>query len=459
MDIGMRRELFADGLLIGEMKGARLELAKPERREAAFVCDAPWEDNVAGFHSVLQEGDSIRLYYRAAIPDLTNEDYVVIALAKSTDGGRSFTRPNLGLVEWKGSRDNNILMIGPSPHVPPAFLDTNPACPSDQRYKGLSAAWKKLYAMASPDGLRWRSLLPGPVEMTGTFDTINMAFWDSVAGCYHCYTRYFEGWTEGTTGEGVVGPRPTVVRAIQSSTSPDFIHWTAAVPNRYEDAEAHTQLYTNSAQPCPGAEHIYIAFPNRYVQERVARADHPYPGVNDALFMASRDGVHWKRHLEAWVRPGPDERNWTERNNYPTWPIVQASPTEWATFISEHYRQPDAPCVLRRLAIRPHRFVSVHADYAGGEFTTRPITFGGRQLRLNYSTSAAGSLRIEIQDERGKPLKGFAADDMEPLFGDLLDGPAAWKEGGNLGALAGRPVRLRFLLKDADVFALRTINP
>ena len=110
-----------------------------------------------------------------------------------------------------------------------------------------------------------------------------------------------------------------------------------------------TQLYTNATVPCPGAEHIYLAFPNRYVQDRVPNPDHPYPGVNDALFMASRDCVHWTRYLEAWVRPGLDPLNWTDRNNYPTWGIVQTSDNEWSLYISEHYRHPD--CDVRACGV------------------------------------------------------------------------------------------------------------
>jgi hypothetical protein len=75
---------------------------------------------------------------------------------------------------------------------------------------------------------------------------------------------------------------------------------------------------------------------------------------------------------------------------------------------------------------------------------------------LNYSTSAVGSVQVEIQDENGIPIEGFSMDDMEPLFGDELDAPIAWKGGGDLSALIGKPVRLRFCLKDADVFAFRT---
>jgi hypothetical protein len=311
--------------------------------------------------------------------------------------------------------------------------------------------------MASPDGLRWHPMQPEPLHIDGTFDTVNTAFWDAQAGLYRSFTRYFENLTPQSTEADLLGPRPTVVRAIQSSTSPDFLHWTPPLPHRYADPHTGMQLYTNSTLPCPGAEHILLAFPNRYVQERVIDPAHPYPGANDSLFMASRDGVHWRRFPEAWVRPGLDELNWTERNNYPTWGILQTSSQEWSMFISEHYRRPGIPGRLRRLAVRPRGFVSLRADYAGGQAVTRPFVFSGGELRLNFSTSAAGSLQVEIQDEAGAPLPGYRLEDMPPLFGDSLDRPVAWQDSppSSLPALAGRPIRLRFVLHDADLFAFR----
>ncbi len=456
INIGNRRELFVDDYLIARFQDTWLKLHQPERREVAFLCDARWEDNVAGFNSLVQEKGSVRLYYRASIPDRGNEDEQAIALAESTDGGLHFDRPNLGLVEFEGHKDNNLLQIGGPPHVPPVFRDTNPLCASDARYKGLSSAWRKLYAMASPDGLRWHAMQKEPLDIEGTFDTINTAFWDRNTGNYRSFTRYFENLNTNSTEQDVLGSKPTVVRAIQSSTSQDFIHWTPVVHHQYADGYVDTQLYTNATVPCPGAEHIYLAFPNRYVQERVPNPNHLYPGVNDALFMSSRDCVHWTRYLDAWVRPGNDLMNWTDRNNYPTWGIVQTSDNEWSLYISEHYRHASARPCLRRLAVRPHGFVSLHADYAGGQCITKPLIFNGRELHLNCATSAAGFIKVEIQDETGVPLNGFSLDDAGIYFGDNLDAQMAWRGNADLAHLRGRPVRFRFVMRDADIFALRT---
>jgi hypothetical protein len=109
----------------------------------------------------------------------------------------------------------------------------------------------------------------------------------------------------------------------------------------------------------------------------------------------------------------------------------------------------------RRYALRLDGFVSVNAPMKGGELVTKPLTFQGGKLLINFATSAAGSVRVELQDATGKPHAGFALDDCPPIFGDTIERPVAWKSGGDVAALAGKPVRLRFELKDADLYAIR----
>ena len=86
---------------------------------------------------------------------------------------------------------------------------------------------------------------------------------------------------------------------------------------------------------------------------------------------------------------------------------------------------------------------------------TRPFTFQGARLSLNLSTSAAGSLRVEVQDATGHPLPGYALNDCWEIIGDTLDYTVRWKGGADISRLAGRPVRLRVVLHDADMYSLR----
>jgi tetratricopeptide (TPR) repeat protein len=282
-----------------------------------------------------------------------------------------------------------------------------------------------------------------PVMTKGTFDSLNLAFWDVTSQSYLAYSRYFD---QGNYNG---------VRSIHSSRSQDFVHWADPTPNQYGENAPREHFYTNATWPCPGAPHQLLAFPMRFMPNRKKIDQVDEAGVSDSVFMTSRNGQLWDRTFrEAWVRPGLDERNWTHRNNMPAWGVVQTTPDEFSMYVSEHYMWPDNR--LRRITIRRHGFASVHAGSDEGEFTTRPLIFSGEELTLNYATSAAGSVQVEIQDERGQPIPGYTLDEMEPLFGDELDAVVKWKSGENLSNLPGRPVRFRFKLRDADLFALRT---
>ncbi len=441
IDIGTRTELFVDRYLVERMQGVSLRLTQPVRREVVLVTDQPWEGPASAYYTGFLDGGKVRLYYRGFCP--SDVAAAQVTCTAESDDGIHFTRPRLGLYDFDGSRENNIVYRGVEAHNFAPFLDTNPACKPDERYKALGGVESKLYAFASPDGYRWRKLRDEPVMTKGAFDSLNTAFWDAEAKTYRCYSRY---WQEG----GYSG-----ARAIQSTTSADFVSWETPKPNAYAADAPVEHFYTNATRPCPGAEHILLSFPKRFVPGRTKLAGYNDPGVSDGVFLSSRDGVHWDRtFLEAWLRPGPDPHNWTQRSNMPATGVLQLSPDEFTMYASEHYEWPDNR--LRRLTVRRHGFASVHADAAPGEFVTKPLRFAGAQLVLNYATSAAGSVRVEIQDEVGKPVPGFAAEDMAPLFGDELDAVAMWKGGSDVSKLAGKVVRLRFLLRDADLYAIRT---
>ena len=448
-NLGTRWELIVDDWLIADRKDVALKFHTPERREVVLVTNAPWEGSSSAYFSVVQDGELVRLYYRGSDRGSDLSEDQVTCVVESRDGVH-FNRPKLGLIEAAGTKENNVVWKGIESHNFAPFRDTNPTCKPDERYKALGGLnhvgmnWKEattpagLFAFASADGIHWRKLQKEPVLTKGAFDSLNLAFWDPTRNQYACYSRTFID----------------KVRAIQSAHSSDFLNWSDAVPNQYARGVPKEHFYTNATLPCPGAEHLLVAFPKRFLPERKRIESHSDPGVSDAIFMSSRDGLNWDRtFLEAWVRPGRDEKNWTDRNNMPAWGIAETAPGEWSMYISEHYRWSDNR--IRRLVLPRHRFASVNAGAGGGEFTTRPIVFTGNRLVLNYATSAAGSVQVELQDESGEPVPGFSLADSAPMYGDELDAVVNWKSHGDVSSRAGKTVRLRFEMMDADVFALR----
>ena len=106
----------------------------------------------------------------------------------------------------------------------------------------------------------------------------------------------------------------------------------------------------------------------------------------------------------------------------------------------------------------PTRSGSGEADGArGGEMVTKPLVFDGGNLTLNLSTSGAGSIQVEIQDAAGQPVPGYALADCPEVFGDELARIVRWRNGGDVRPLSGKPVRLRFVIKDADLYAFQFV--
>lgn len=474
--IGSRRELFVDSFLIHRLENARLQLHHPVPRQVALVHDAPWEGTGCGYHSVFFDGKKYRMYYKAWHLEVSQGKLnagrhpLYCCYAESEDGIR-WVKPKLGLHEFQGSKENNIVLaygtldgvlIDPG-HVA-VFLDTRPGVPPEGRFKAVVRCPRPhgLVVLQSPDGLRWRVLSRKVLFVgRGAFDSQNLAFWDPVLGKYRAYWRIF---SQGK-------------RAIRTATSPDLIHWSDFADLRYEDSPAE-HLYTNQIKPYFRAPHLLIGFPTRYVERgwSPTMEELPQPelrrlrssavqrygtAITEGLLMASRDGVLFRRWNEAFLRPGPERPGtWHYGHQYIAWHVVQTrgslpgAPPELSLYATERYWHGPGT-VLRRYTLRLDGFVSVNAPLSGGELVTRPLVFQGDQLHLNFATSAAGSIRVEIQDAQGRPLPGFGLAECYELFGDTVDRVVRWKSGSSVRKLAGKVVRLRFVLRDADLYSFR----
>ena len=477
IQIGVRRELMVDQHLIDTMDGVRLVLHHPTAQEIALVHDKPWEGSASLYHSVFQDGDRYRMYYYGGqltvTKDKLNQPYALVTCYAESRDGIHWIKPELGLVDFAGSKRNNILLgtgvIGKvnadAGHIA-MFKDENPRCSPDARYKAIvrSAGPKGLLPFKSPDGLRWSPMSTGPVITRGAFDSQNLALWDSVRNEYRAYFRYFKAGR----------------RDILTATSSDFLEWTEPVPLVYPGApEEH--LYTNQIKPYYRAPHIYIGFPTRYVDRGWSKSMESLPelphrrlrstvsprygtAVTEGLLMTSRDGVTFHRWAEAFLRPGPQRpHSWAYGNQYIAWHVVETAsrlegaPRELSLYASDSYWTGKSSR-LRRYTLRLDGFVSVRAPYTGGGFVTKPIVFSGAELQLNCATSAAGGIRVEIQDADGQPIAGHALGDCPVIFGDAIDRTVTWGNGSDLKALIGRPVRLRFQLQDADLYAFQFVE-
>jgi hypothetical protein len=267
------------------------------------------------------------------------------------------------------------------------------------------------------------------------FDSQNLAFWDTVRREYRMYFRTFRRG----------------IRAITTTTSKDFREWTPPVDLKYPGSPVE-HLYVNQIQPYYRAPYLFVGFPVRF---RGDRAD-----VVEGLFMTSRDGRTFHRWGEAVIRPGLNQDRWHNRSNYIWLGLVETETglpggaKELSLYTNERYYK-GRGVKTRRYTYRIDGFVSVNAPLRGGTVLTKPFSFSGSKLRLNLSTSAAGSVRVAIQTAAGKPIKGFGTADCPPLYGDAFDRIVRWKRGADVKTLSGRRIRLLFTLSDADIFAFQ----
>ena len=409
--------------------------------------EAPWETH--GFTCSVIEDPAERLFkmwYLTTLPDGRNVTCYAVS-----DDGIAWRRPNLGLHEFAGSKENNIV-IPPEyhkglDHFESVFkdpLDTDSA----RRYKALgwsSYDWdgplSGIYTAVSPDGLHWTHT-PEPVfrqhPRPGTHDL-------GPVGDAHClmidtlqkrYVAFLRCWPH---------------RAI--SFSSDFVKWTQPETFLWT-LNSTEELYNNSA----------FVYGDQY------------------LGLLSIFDLNPKRHdLNCWLISSRDARRW-ERCPAAAPIIACGGVGEWNRFMSWNGGSPpirvgdrlyfyfrgsarrhgpyegpdntDAPICVGLATLRLDGFASLDASFDGGEFvTTRGLIEGG-DLVLNAKCDY-GEIRVELMDEADHPLPGYSLDDCVPLRADGTALTVHWKEHPDLAGAAGKTVRLRLALKNARLYSYR----
>ncbi len=470
INIGSRKELFVDDFLIDVTKTtAGKKLNKPVRRECIMTNDAPWEANGWVYYTVFQDGDIFRMYY-ICFP-MYNEErtehkppFFHICYAESTDG-INWNKPKLGICNIKGSTENNVIVVTETMDAFHVFIDKNPNCPPEQKYKGVYTRPGKerteLWCMTSSDGIHFEE--GWMVTDKGTFDSYNSVFWDENINSYVCYARDFHQAENGGA-----------IRDIRRLESKDFKIWTDPELIKYTESPYDFHMYTNGIQPYFRAPHIYVGFPTRYTErkewtpnyDRLCGAEHRKWRMNlgrrfglaltDGLFMSSRDGKNFKRWNEAFIKPGPESNmRWVYGDGYLSYGMlvtrtnVEGEDCELSFYASANDWS-DGPVQVFRYTLRMDGFVSRVSGFETTEVVTKPFTFEGDSLSINFSTSSAGYIRIFFEDENGIIQDGY---DSGELFGDSTDRIVDFKD--SLSELNGRDVIMHIELCDAEIYSFQ----
>jgi hypothetical protein len=442
--LGSRKHLFIDDALLDSKQNLELVCNPPRNRQELNF----WPERSAWRPSVVDVDGKIFLY----APESYGSDKGNTNLRISEDG-LNFTKPNLGLYEYEGSTDN-AFVISHRPLYGNFFRDLRPGVGPEEKYK--MTAWlsnRGVYLYISPDGIHWRrnetAMLP--IISGGDAET----YWDDQRGVYVSFLRRDTGhYTKENPGHGRA--------AVYFETAEVFRTWpftklqkpyfhtfslpcpTGEGPTIFKENETG-QVYRTRAIKYPWAPDTYLSFPWRF------KADDETRRVDLGV---SRDGLSWRfyAHQKWYVEPpeGSDEV-------LSMYGLIRRGDQIWQ-YIDEGGAHGDTkgrskPRIYSRVIQRLDGFVSLDAGQAIGVAVTRLLSFEGDKLILNVA--AAGSVLVEIQDEKGNAVPGFSLADCNPIQADSVRHVVSWKGNKNLAQLAGKSVRLKFELQDAKLYALQ----
>ena len=480
IDVADRKQLFLDDELVASNHDVVRTFHRPHMTgEVLLQIDQPWE---AGAHlslyaSVLVEDGRFRVWYGVESERLRHISYA------ESDDGLHFQKPILNLHEMGGTKANNVVLPEPVAGGAP-FIDPHAEVEAQYRtfvkaYPGWPDAPQgaEFRSYASPDGLAWTRQ---PVEPIGDCDTQHVAFWDESVGRYVLYTRR---WTR-------FEDKHQSFRSVRRLESDDLVHWEdTGVVWQAEDAELAARP-THTGQPAldyygaavfryPDAEGPYVGLAEAYwhwlarsESDRWGESGDPQravierlrPAAMDVQLLYSRDGRQFQcaPGRDPFMALGPagrfDSRMvWAMPRPVPVgeelWIYYIGTNTDHDGFVDPESTGPLSG--MSRAVMRLDGFASMDAGLDGGELVTPAMRFEGAELELNLETSGGGCVRVEVQDEAGEPLEGLGLADSVPLCTNSTRAAPRWRGGVPVGRQAGQPVRLRFVLLDAHLYAFR----
>ena len=274
--LGTQRQLLFDDLFLEKKQGITLRMVSPmQNDEPVLIADKSWENiGIGAYNTVMRENGKYRMWYDATTTDRQGTELRIVCYAESLDGV-NWVKPELGLIEFDGSTNNNIVappMSGASQQGASVMLDNQ--APQEERYKmwfkyhpnSEAGEGRGLCAMVSPDGLQWKMIDHGyPLSHGNAADSQNLPFWDEDLGKYVAFVRTKVPKTDTRQRECFVG----------LMTSEDFRNWTRAkkilkaderipVPKENRGLPPFVDFYTPVGMKVPGVPNAYILLPTPY---------------------------------------------------------------------------------------------------------------------------------------------------------------------------------------------------
>jgi hypothetical protein len=481
-EIGKRKQLLMDRSLVESSRGIVFNLNPPyQPNENLLPQDRPWEQVRTGAYVSVAEYDGRYHMWYTAYPGGVDPRSEEIGprfecYAVSSDGIR-WEKPDLGLIEYNGSKANNIVrvysigsvFVDPFDEPGRRFKSVHYQAP--RQYDGWPLTKKvkggNIYLGYSPDGLRWdmerEPVLP---FYTGAPTSV---VWDERLGNWILYLRVNpkghanDPWKTHMAFARLEVARDGLHKPYAFSPDPakrrnqfgSYAAPTGEFPPSFatDDLDTDHQVYTLNALKYPESDY-YIAFPNMW-----------YPNnsdCDDVQFAYSLDGIQWERpSRQPVVRlglPGSAAQGYVTSAEGG---LIRRGDELWLyyTGLPERHLSPNVnwESVNRRAIFRLDGFVSADADHLGGELLTAPFVLRGRFLELNMDASAGGMLGVEVQDANGQVLPGLGLKDCDRLRGSSTRMRVSWGANTDLRRLAGQPIRLRIAIRSAKLYAFRFV--
>ncbi len=447
--------------------GIRLVAQQARRGEPILRRERPWEQMGIAGTSLIQDGDKFRLWCSSQ----KSHDETFRCYFESSDG-KSWTRPNLGLIDYEGKKENNLFKL--DGHY--VFID--PSAPPAERYKSMWAAradpkvvaeyrkkrpisvhaeqedpgrFHSIKAAVSPDGFNWTELEePISVEVS---DTQIVAYYDEHLKKYVMFTR---GQYAGPRAEGEPKPEGRMHeflarRSVGRTESEDFRAFplSEVILQSGADMLPTDTYYTNCKTTIPGAPDQHLLFPAIY---------HQADDTTSIELFSSHDTKQWTKLPGGPVLKKSDYGGWDGGCIFAFPSLVELPDGTWALpytgYVYPHKYPRGAWGYDIGLATWPKgRLIALEAPERG-EFTTVAFIPPGKKILINAVTDRTGSIVVEVCDLHGKPLSGRTFDDATPVVGDQYRTPLKWKGGEDTGVGEGEPVMLRVRLNRAQLFGL-----
>jgi hypothetical protein len=215
-----------------------------------FQASQPWEDFCITYCRVLRDGGNWRMWYISFDHNYKTDDDYYVCCGTSSDGVK-WERPKLGIVDYNGSKENNIIAKGNFGNA--VFLD--PQADASERYKVVyikphGEEWW-IHGGVSGDGIHWRTL-DAPLLKKNS-DTDNVCIPDN--GVYRLYVRM---WTGGLySGKRAIGytqsntfgafPDPQIILQPNDADAPDAHYYNSAATKLREGLYAMApSIFTTS---------------------------------------------------------------------------------------------------------------------------------------------------------------------------------------------------------------------